>query len=75
MTWKIKQIGKAKINNSVLIEGLPGMGNVGKIIVASGGTDHTSATILVWLNGIIAFAFVYCFFMWIASWVRARKSE
>ena len=33
MTWKIKQIGKAKINNSVLIEGLPGMGNVGKIAV------------------------------------------
>ena len=33
MTWKIKQLAKAKILNPVLIEGLPGMGNVGKIAV------------------------------------------
>ncbi|MBS3134247.1 PAC2 family protein [Candidatus Woesearchaeota archaeon] len=31
MTTKIKQISKAKINNPILIEGLPGIGNVGKI--------------------------------------------
>ena len=29
--WKIKQYSKPKIKNPVLIEGLPGMGNVGKI--------------------------------------------
>lgn len=33
MTWKVKQVGKIKINNPILIEGLPGMGNVGKIAV------------------------------------------
>ncbi len=33
MTWKIKQISKPKISNPILIEGLPGMGNVGKISV------------------------------------------
>lgn len=33
-TWKIKLIGKKpKLNNPVLIEGLPGIGNVGKIVV------------------------------------------
>ncbi|MBI2109637.1 PAC2 family protein [Candidatus Woesearchaeota archaeon] len=33
MVWEIKQISKPKIKNPVLIEGLPGMGNVGKIAV------------------------------------------
>lgn len=33
MTWQINQTSKAKITNPVLIEGLPGMGNVGKIAV------------------------------------------
>lgn len=33
MTWKINQTAKAKLKNPVLIEGLPGMGNVGKIAV------------------------------------------
>lgn len=33
MTWDFKRLSKAKINNPVLIEGLPGMGNVGKIAV------------------------------------------
>src|SRR3989344_919172 len=33
MVWHVKQIGKANIKNPVLIEGLPGMGNVGKIAV------------------------------------------
>lgn len=32
MTWKIEQIGKLpKLHNPVLIEGLPGIGNVGKV--------------------------------------------
>lgn len=33
MTWKIKRLGKVKIKNPILIEGLPGIGNVGKIAV------------------------------------------
>jgi len=33
MVWEIKQISKAKLKDPVLIEGLPGMGNVGKIAV------------------------------------------
>ncbi len=33
MVWHVKQIGKANIKNPILIEGLPGMGNVGKIAV------------------------------------------
>lgn len=33
MPWEIKQVAKAKIQNPILIEGLPGMGNVGKIAV------------------------------------------
>ncbi len=34
MTWKIKQFGKKpKLNKAVLIEGLPGIGNVGKVVV------------------------------------------
>ena len=34
MSWKIKQIGKKpKLNNVVLVEGLPGIGNVGKVAV------------------------------------------
>tara|TARA_Y100000310_G_scaffold241784_1_gene245894 strand:+ start:58836 stop:59633 length:798 start_codon:yes stop_codon:yes gene_type:complete len=33
-TWKIDQIGKKpKLNNPILIEGLPGIGNVGKVAV------------------------------------------
>lgn len=32
-SWKLKQVAKAQIKNPVLIEGLPGMGNVGKIAV------------------------------------------
>jgi hypothetical protein len=34
MTWKIKQFGKKpELRNPVLIEGLPGIGNVGKVAV------------------------------------------
>ncbi len=33
MTWKIKRLAKVKIKNPILIEGLPGIGNVGKIAV------------------------------------------
>jgi len=33
MTWKIKQFSNPKLKNPVLIEGLPGIGNVGKIAV------------------------------------------
>lgn len=33
MTWEIKQVSKPKIKNPILIEGLPGVGNVGKIAV------------------------------------------
>jgi len=34
MTWNVKMIRKLKsMNNSILIEGLPGLGNVGKIAV------------------------------------------
>ena len=33
MSWKIKQLKNEKLNNPVLIEGLPGIGNVGKITV------------------------------------------
>ncbi len=32
-SWKIKQTSKAKLNNTVLIGGLPGIGNVGKIAI------------------------------------------
>lgn len=31
MNWKINQISKPRIKNPILIEGLPGVGNVGKI--------------------------------------------
>lgn len=33
MTWFVKKLGKATIKDPILIEGLPGMGNVGKIAV------------------------------------------
>lgn len=33
MVWQVKQVAKATIKDPVLIEGLPGMGNVGKIAV------------------------------------------
>ncbi|MCG2718821.1 MAG: PAC2 family protein, partial [Nanoarchaeota archaeon] len=33
MTYHIKQLYKANLKNAVLIEGLPGIGNVGKIAV------------------------------------------
>ncbi|MEK6904220.1 MAG: PAC2 family protein [Nanoarchaeota archaeon] len=33
MNWQIKQIAKVKMKDPILIEGLPGMGNVGKIAV------------------------------------------
>jgi uncharacterized protein len=33
MVWTVKQISKTNIKNPTLIEGLPGMGNVGKIAV------------------------------------------
>ena len=33
MAWNVNQISKVKIKDPVLIEGLPGMGNVGKIAV------------------------------------------
>lgn len=33
MKWEIKQISKPKLKNSILIEGLPGIGNIGKIVV------------------------------------------
>lgn len=32
-SWKLKQVGKAKVKNPILVEGLPGVGNVGKIAV------------------------------------------
>lgn len=31
MSWEIKQVAKPKLKKPILIEGLPGMGNVGKI--------------------------------------------
>ena len=33
MTWKIKQFSNPKLKDPILIEGLPGIGNVGKIAV------------------------------------------
>lgn len=33
MNWEFKQLSNPKIKNPILIEGLPGMGNVGKIAV------------------------------------------
>ena len=33
MSWEIKQVSKPKLKNPILIEGLPGVGNVGKITV------------------------------------------
>ncbi len=33
MNWKINQINKTSVKNPILIEGLPGVGNVGKIAV------------------------------------------
>ncbi|GAG09369.1 unnamed protein product, partial [marine sediment metagenome] len=33
MTFKIKKFSNPKLNNPILIEGLPGMGNVGKIVI------------------------------------------
>ena len=46
MTWKVKQFGrKPKLKKPVLIEGLPGIGNVGKVVVdfirAQGVPDYT----------------------------------
>ena len=32
-SWKLKKLKKAQLKNPILIEGLPGMGNVGKIAV------------------------------------------
>ena len=32
-TWKITQVGKKpKLNDPIFIEGLPGIGNVGKVV-------------------------------------------
>lgn len=31
MTWKIKQLSNTKLKNPIMIEGLPGIGNVGKL--------------------------------------------
>lgn len=33
MPWELHEVGKASVKNPILIEGLPGMGNVGKIVV------------------------------------------
>ena len=33
MTWQLKKLKKIQAKNSILVEGLPGMGNVGKIAV------------------------------------------
>ncbi len=33
MAWELKRISKVKMKDPILIEGLPGMGNVGKIVV------------------------------------------
>ena len=33
MSFTVKKFGSAKLKNPILIEGLPGMGNVGKIAV------------------------------------------
>ena len=33
MVWEVKQVSKVKLKDPILIEGLPGMGNVGKIAV------------------------------------------
>ncbi len=33
MSWEIHEIGKTSVKSPILIEGLPGMGNVGKIVV------------------------------------------
>ena len=33
MSWVIKQIEKPKIKDAILVEGLPGIGNVGKVAV------------------------------------------
>ncbi len=32
-SWKIKELKKEKLNNPILIEGLPGIGNVGKVVI------------------------------------------
>lgn len=50
-----------------------GIGNVGDLIIAQGGTDDVSATILVWLNGIFSFGVFICIGMWLSSWQKLRK--
>lgn len=49
------------------------IGNAGDLIIAQGGTDDISATILVWLNGIFSFGVFICIGMWLSNWQKLRK--
>lgn len=50
-----------------------GIGQMGNLIIAQGGTDNASATILVLLNGIFSFGVLFCIVMWFSSWQQLRK--
>jgi len=59
MTWKISKISDTKIKNPVLIEGLPGVGNVGKI-ATDFIIDHLNAKKLY---EITSYSFPHCVFV------------
>ncbi|MEK6951871.1 MAG: PAC2 family protein [Nanoarchaeota archaeon] len=59
MTWKINKISDTKIKNPVLIEGLPGVGNVGKI-ATDFIIDHLNAKKLY---EITSYSFPHCVFV------------
>lgn len=45
----------------------------GEMIIATGGTDHISATIFVWTKGIVSLALVGSAIMWAVTWFQIRK--
>ena len=59
MTWQINKVTKTKIKNPILIEGLPGIGNVGKI-AADFMIDQLKAKKLM---EITSFNFPHCVFI------------
>lgn len=52
-----------------------GIGQTGNLIIAQGGTDNTSATILVWLNGVFSLGVLFCIVMWFSDWRQLIKIE
>ncbi|MEK7500251.1 MAG: hypothetical protein AAB649_06665 [Patescibacteria group bacterium] len=50
-----------------------GIGQMGNLIISQGGTDHVSATILVWLNAVFSFGVLFCVVMWFSDLRKIRK--